>query len=432
MRRKINKLKTNAEFMRYFNNTSWLFLDKLIKMGVGFFVIIYLTRYLGPELFGLLSYAQSFVGIFAAFATLGIDAILVRELTKRNQNEDELIGTAFTLKVVASIIGIFTVFVINLGITDRDAALLTNIISLMLLFQCPNCLDSYFQAKIKSKYSAISNSVAFIVSSALKLGLVYFEAHIEYFAYSLVFDAMLIAVGYLIIYKHQNKSFFKLKFNKKIAFYFIKNGWPLMMVTMAAFIYTRTGQVMIKYMIGNQAVGYYASAARVSELFYFIPLLITQSIFPKIIEIKSKSEQEYFDFLERLYRLLIWLVLPIAIGLFVFSEAIVRILYGKEYSEASGVLSILAFGIVFNAIGTVSTKILYVEHYERKYLYRSVMGVFINIILNFILINIYGVNGAAVATLITLFILYYVYDVFDKDLHRFYRLKLLCFLPNRF
>lgn len=429
----INKLKSiqkHQGFMKYFKNTSWLFFERIVKMGVSFFVIILLTRYLGPENYGLLSYSQSFVGIFVSFSTLGIDIILVRELTKNKENSSKLLGTAFFLKLFTSFIAISIIFIINMSIEDKEAVLLTNIIAFILIFQSFSTIDTFFQANVISKYSVIANTVAFVFSSLVKLVLVYMEAELIYFAYALVFDAIVIAFGFIYIYIKQKQSLLEWKFDKMSAIYFLNNGWPLMLVALAAFIYTRTDQVMLKHMVENEAVGNYAAAVKVSELFYFIPLLITQSIFPKIVQMRERSEQEYFSLLEKLYKLLVWSAIPIALGLFVFSDLIVSILYGSQYTQASSVLSILAFAIIFNAIGTITTKVLYVEHYERKYLYRSILGVFVNIGLNFYFIPIYGSQGAAISTLITLFIIYYIYDILDKDLHRFYYLKLQCYIPK--
>lgn len=427
---KLKSFKNNQGFMKYFKNTSWLFGERILKMGISFFVIILLTRYLGPENFGLLSYSQSFVGIFVAFATLGIDVILVRELTKDKEANDKLIGTAIILKFIASIMAIAIIFFINTMIEDKEAVLLTNIIAFTLLFQGINTIDTYFQANVLSRFSVIVNIIAFTISSLVKLALIFYEAELIYFAYALVFDAMVIAMGYIYIYVKQKKSLISLRYDKQIAIYFLKNGWPLILVAMAAFIYTRTDQIMIKHLVDNEAVGNYAAAIRVSELFYFIPLLITQSVFPKIIEVKLKSEKEYFKLLEKLYKLLVWTAMPVSLGLFVFSDSIVSILYGEKYIEAASILNILAFAIVFNAIGSITTKILYAEHYEKKYLYRSILGVFVNIGLNFWLINLYGASGAAVSTLMTLFTIYYIYDLLDKDLHKFYYLKWKCFLPQ--
>jgi hypothetical protein len=97
-------LKEHAGFMKYFKNTSWLFAEKILRMAVGLFVGIWVARYLGPDKFGLLSYAQSFVGLFSAIATLGLNGIVVREIVKYPEEEDGILGTAFILKMTGNVV----------------------------------------------------------------------------------------------------------------------------------------------------------------------------------------------------------------------------------------------------------------------------------------------------------------------------------------
>ena len=95
----IVQLKNHSGFRKYFANTSWLMAERIIRMTVALFVGVYVARYLGPERFGLLSYANSFVGLFLALATLGLDSIVIRELVKNPESRNELLGTAFGLKI---------------------------------------------------------------------------------------------------------------------------------------------------------------------------------------------------------------------------------------------------------------------------------------------------------------------------------------------
>ncbi len=95
-------LINNPGFRKYFANTSWLLGERILRMIVSLFVGIYVARYLGPERFGLLSYANSFVGLFTAIATLGLDGIVVRELVKLPRQRDKLLGTSFLLKVAGA------------------------------------------------------------------------------------------------------------------------------------------------------------------------------------------------------------------------------------------------------------------------------------------------------------------------------------------
>jgi O-antigen/teichoic acid export membrane protein len=86
-----HKINISPGFKRYFANTSWLMGHRVLSMVVALFVGVYVARYLGSERFGFLSYAGSFVGLFTALATLGLDGIMVRELVKTPERRDELV-----------------------------------------------------------------------------------------------------------------------------------------------------------------------------------------------------------------------------------------------------------------------------------------------------------------------------------------------------
>lgn len=429
---KIIVLFTQNSFKKYFFNTSWLFIERILKLIFNLVIISMLTRLLGPKNFGLLSYSQSFVGIFIAFSTLGLESILVKELIRRKNETDQILGTVFIIKLSASFLALLILFIITIYTNDSEARLLINIIGFTLIFQSLNLgMDTYFQANVKSRLSVISNLGVFVLSSILKLILIGFKFDLIYFAYAIVLDSVLVFIGYLIIYNHLNISIYSLKFDKKLAIYFLKSGWPMMLVALGVFLYTRVDQIMIRYFLDDKNVGYYSAALRVSEFFNFIPLLIVQSIFPKIIKEHNKENQRaYRGLLLNVYKIVVWISIPIILITVTFRELIINILYGPDFSYSSDILLILILNLLLFAIGSVNTKILYVENYEIKYMKRSILGVVTNIFLNFILIPLFGELGAAYSTLITLISIHYIYDLFDEDLHKFFMLKIKCFIPN--
>lgn len=81
----VSRFTLHPGFRRYFVNTSWLFAEKILRMVVGLIVGVWVARYLGPERYGLLNYAMSFVGLFSAIATLGLDGIVVCDESKREK-----------------------------------------------------------------------------------------------------------------------------------------------------------------------------------------------------------------------------------------------------------------------------------------------------------------------------------------------------------
>jgi len=240
--------------------------------------------------------------------------------------------------------------------------------------------------------------------------------------------SFLLAIASYYIYKFKERI--QWKFDRTTAILYLKNIWPLVFVAVSIHLYSKIDQVMLKHFIDASSVGYYAAALKIIAIVGFIPSVIVSSIYPKIIEAKEKGEEVYLSILEKTYRLVFWINILFIITIFFFSYDIISLLYGKQYIKSGTILILLSFGMIFSAVDTVFTKMLYIEHYERKYLHKSIVGMFVNIMLNYFLIPIYGVNGAVFATIITLFIINYIYDLFDKDLRKLYHLKLKCFIPK--
>ena len=147
--------------MKYFKNTSWLFAEKILRMVVGLLVGVWVARYLGPEKFGLLSYALSFVGLFSIVATFGLDEIVVREIVKDESRRDGLIGTAFWLKLFGAFVVLLALaFAVKFTSNDDNTNILVFIIASALIFQSFNVVDFYFQSKVMGKFIVYANLIS--------------------------------------------------------------------------------------------------------------------------------------------------------------------------------------------------------------------------------------------------------------------------------
>ncbi|EQB39811.1 hypothetical protein M947_04340 [Sulfurimonas hongkongensis] len=437
----INKLKSlqnNQGFMKYFKNTSWLFGEKILRMIVGLFVGIWVARYLGPEQFGLFSYAQSFVGLFTAIATLGLDGIVVRELVKDKSIRDELIGTAFWLKLMGAF-GVLLVLAVAVNFTSNDSYtnLLVFIIASATIFQSFNVIDLYFQSKVLSRYVVYANIISLFISSIVKVVLILSGAPLIAFAWVVLLDSFVLACGFVYFYIYHFYHFtpdtksqairhfalrykipFKiqnLKFKKSTAISLLKDSWPLILSAIVISIYMKIDQVMIKEMLDSQVVGQYAAAVRISELWYFIPMVIVSSLFPAIINAKKQSEKLYYIRLQKLYNMMVWLAIAIALPMTFLSDWVVDLLYGEQYNQAGSVLMIHIWAGVFVFLGVASGKWLLSENLQIFSTINTSIGAVINVGLNYILIPKIGVDGAAWATLFSYFIAAYFSLLFWKQ-----------------
>jgi O-antigen/teichoic acid export membrane protein len=394
-------------------------------MFIGLFVGIWVARYLGPEQFGLLSYAQSFVFLFTAFSTLGLDAIVVRELVKSDKKRDTILGTAFFLKLIGAIF-ILPTLALATQITSNDqyTNILVFIIASTTIFQSFNVIDFYYQSKVLSKYVALANTITLALSSIIKVVLILNEASLIAFAFMAIFDSLVLALGLIYYYKKATRlSLFNWKFDWPTAKALLKDSWPLILSSFIVSIYMRIDQVMIKEMLGINANGQYTAALRLSEAWYFIPIAISNSVFPAIIHAKKISEKQYNKKIQQLYTLMVWSAIGIALPMSFLSDSIISILYGDAYKLASDVLTIHIWAGIFVFLGVASSKWLLNENLQIISLYRTFFGMLINIALNLLLIPKYGIVGAAISTLISYMFAGYLLDIFNNKTKQMFVMK---------
>lgn len=432
MLNKLRMLQKNQGFMKYFKNTSWLFGEKILRMVLGLFVGIWVARYLGPEQFGLFSYAQSFVGLFTAFATLGLDGIVVRELVKDETRRDELIGTAFWLKLIGAI-AVLIVLGIAVNFTSNDHA--TNVIVFIIasatVFQAFNVVDFYFQAKVMSRYIVFANVISLLLSSIVKIVLILNQAPLVVFAWTVLFDSFVLACGFIYYYIKNNSKFYiqHLTFNKSTAIDLLRDSWPLILSGIVISIYMKIDQVMIQEMLGSEAVGQYAAAVRISEAWYFIPVVVTSSLFPAIVNAKKMSEELYYARLQKLYNFMVLLAVGIALPMTFLSDWVINLLYGSQYSQAGSVLMIHIWSGVFVFLGVASAQWLISENFVYIAFFRNLVGSIGNILFNILLIPKMGIQGVAIATLIAWMLSSFLFDfILPKTKTMFYmKLQALTF-----
>ncbi len=413
---KLKELSTNHSFMRYFENISWLMAEKILRMGVGLFVGIWVARYLGPEQFGLLSYAQSFVFLFTAIATLGLDGIIVRELIKDDTQRDVLLGTALCLKLVGAMI-ILPVLAIAVQLTSNDnyTNLLIFIITSATIFQSFNVIDYYYQSKVLSKYVALANSISLALSTVIKITLILNEASLIAFALVIVFDSLVIAIGLILFYKKASKkNLSNWCFEWVMATKLLKDSWPLILSSIVLTVQARIDQVMLKEMLGNVEVGFYSVAMRLIEVFAFVPMILKSSLYPSIQKAKEHSVELYQNRLLNLYRLNFVLFLVTAIPIYFLAEEIIAFLFGKEYQPAGVLLSLMSIRLFFANMGVARGVYILTENLMKFSLITMVIGTAINIMLNYLWIGEYGGKGAVVATIVsfsfTVFIIDFLYS----------------------
>ena len=142
---KFKSLQKNQGFIKYSKNISWLFFERILRITVGLFVSVWVAKYLGPKQFGFFSYTLSFVALFGFMVTISHTSIVVRELVKNPNHNDEIVSTAFWLKIMGAMLGVLITLAISINFTsnDRFVNILILIIASSNIFHSFNVVDDY-------------------------------------------------------------------------------------------------------------------------------------------------------------------------------------------------------------------------------------------------------------------------------------------------
>jgi polysaccharide transporter, PST family len=421
------------ELAAIFKNTSWLLLDRVLRMTVGFAIGVWIARYLGVEQYGLFSYATAFVYLFSPLVSLGLDNIVVRDLVQQSDAKDTILGTTFWLRVVGSgvSVGLAIATILVVRPNDPGTASLVAILSIAGLFQSMDVVDLWFQSQVQSQYVVVAKSAVFFAIALLKMALILFQAPLVAFAGAGLLDVGLSAIALAVVYRRRGHSWRRWCWHRQRAKVLLKEGFPLMLSCITIMIYMKIDQIMLGNMVGDQSVGIYTAATRLSEAWYFIPTVIISSVTPSIYKARERSEADYYHSVSRLMRLMNAIAIAIAIPITVFAPTIIQRCYGAAYLQSSTVLVVHIWAAIFVFMGLTTIPCFIVDGLTHLALRRTVLGAAINVGLNLVFIPHYTVTGAAIATVISQAVASYISHAFHPQTAKMFWLQTrsLLFLP---
>jgi O-antigen/teichoic acid export membrane protein len=388
-------------FRRYFANTSWLFLEQILRIIAGLLIGVYVARFLGPEKFGLFGYVLAFVALFSSVAKLGLDGIIVRDLVNAPEKRDIYLGTAFWLKILGAILaGVGIALVVVFTENDHTTRIYIGIIAAGLIFQSFEVVDFYFQSRVLSKYVSICKISQLLLSSSLKLYFVSINADLFWFVLVSVIDQASLAGALGYAYSRQNIRGFYFQFDLGVAKKLLNSAKPLIVASIMVSVYSSIDRVIIKEMLGAREVGLYVAATGLVSALYFVPTLIANSLFPAILNAKQQSEYLYNRRLSLLYKYILSFGLIVCLLVSVFAIPLISLLYGQKFSESAEVLQIYIWNFLLICFSAIFGKWLLSESLQYLMPRFTMMAIIVNIIGCYTLIPLWSIKGAAVAALL--------------------------------
>jgi len=426
-----NRIAHRPNLVKIVDNIGWLFFDKILRMGVGVLVWVWIARYLGPDQFGLLNFAMAFTGLFGALAALGLQGVVVRDIVGDPQSASQTLGTAALMQLIAGLVT-FLLILVSIAYFRPDDALSRSVVAILgaiMMLKASEIAVYWFESQVQSKYTVWVQNSVFLVFAAVKVAMILQGAPLIAFVWAMLAEAAVVAVILLFVMGLRGQRLTKLAASLERAKTLLRDSWPVILSAIAITVYMKVDQIMLGQMIGDEAVGIYSAAVRISEVWYFIPMVIVASVFPTILESKKHSEAQYYERLQKLYDLMVIISVSVALPMTFLAKPLISLLFGAAYTDAGTVLAIHTWAAVFVFLGVASGTWFLAENRLSLSLQRTVLGAIANIVLNLILIPDFGVMGSALALVISQALASLLYDGLNRDTHRMFHMKLSSFNP---
>lgn len=405
--------KINLDLSQIKKNSFYFFLISFTRIFGNAIILIIIARLFGSLIYGSFASALTLSTIFLTIADFGFDFLLVTELAKKENKQEEVFFRFLPYKFI--LLSIAFISLILISFTFKSSDLSTSLISVFSFYMLFGSLSNFNFAFLRGinvfKYEAYFNLFNGILSIISVYVFFLFGFSIIAIAILLSSFKLLLFLGsFSIIKKHivffPNK-FISPKFNKdfkKVAVF----GTNLIF----GLLFFQLDTVLLLYIKGDEIAGIYQSAFRIMALFLVLPEIIIWAILPLLTRFLEVDEEKFFLLLKMMARILFTLAIPICMGLLVFPKLILILIYSRdEFLQAAPLLQIMALIILIRFIDEVYALILTVSNKQKIRAKIASIATVINLTLNLLLIPNYGIIAAVYASLITNLVVALIYFI---------------------
>ena len=384
---------------RILKNISSLALARVVSMATSLVSSIYLARVLGAESYGILGFGTALLSFFTLVVNLGFDVFGTREIAREHERVQELTNNILTMRLFLAVV-VFGLYAVVIAWIDKPAAFKAVLIVLGVnLFTNALTLDWVYQGVERMDVIATRQVLSSLLGLLAVFILVHEQTDVILAAVASVVALLINAVWMLNRYL-QDFNGFKFSFNWKLYQEILQASLPIAVSSFMISIYYSMDTVMLGFMRTEEEVGWYTAAYKFLNI-AIVPMgIFVQALLPTLSNAYGNQvlmKQRAIN----LAKALLVVGVPISATGMVFAQDLIKLIFGNSYIPASNALVLLMANVFLIYINTVYGNPLVAWNQQKNQMYAILAGGVINIILNFLLIPGYGIEGAALATLIS-------------------------------
>ena len=377
-------------------NFLFLILGNGIRWILSFFVTVYLARVLGASGFGKISFAFSIFAYGVLLSDLGLTILGIREVARKKNNIDELSSNILSLRLILALISFTILLLFSLfAPLQKDTRVLLTLYSFSIFFYA-FYLDWFFRGRERMANIAAASIITQIIYVILVFSFVNQANDIIRIPF-LWFAGIGAGAIFLFLIFYLTKHHFRFH----VDFSLLKLSIPVGIAAIMNQVYFHFDLVTIGLIKGESDVGLYNAGFKLVTFLLSVDTAFAWVYFPMVSRFFVESKEKLKSLVFAGTKLILLFAVPLAFGGTLLAGRVINLIYGEQFTGASDAFRILIWAIPLTSIQTIFAFGLLGCNLEKKYSLGMVIGTFINIVLNLILIPFLGIKGAAAATIIS-------------------------------
>ncbi|MCK4584053.1 flippase [candidate division WOR-3 bacterium] len=377
-------------------NFLFLIIGNGIRWILSFFVTVYLARVLGASGFGKISFAFSIFAYGVLLSDLGLTILGTREVARKKNNIDELSSNILSLRLILALLSFTILLLFSLfAPLQKDTRVLLTLYSFSIFFYA-FYLDWFFRGRERMANIAAASIITQIIYVILVFSFVNQANDIIRIPF-LWFAGIGAGTIFLFLIFYLTKHHFRFH----VDFSLLKLSVPVGIAAIMNQVYFHFDLVTIGLIKGESDVGLYNAGFKLVTFLLSVDTAFAWVYFPMVSRFFVESKEKLKSLVFAGTKLILLFAVPLAFGGTLLAGRVINLIYGEQFTGASDAFRILIWAIPLTSIQTIFAFGLLGCNLEKKYSLGMVIGTFINIVLNLILIPFLGIKGAAAATIIS-------------------------------
>lgn len=379
-------------------NSIWIMLEKSVNIIGLISINALMAKYIGPEDFGKINISTSLFIFVQTLSWFGGQNIIFKRMS---ENAKSGIALAMHTQNQRRIF-----FLLSSGSVLVYLYLFTDLI--VFLFGVANCIATYYivmdffsiynNTQLKSKINTLTNVIGLSVALWVRFCISHFTLPVYYFTIPIIIIPLIPYVMRLIYFNYTTKIKGSNKGAEMYNRHMLYTGGALILSSLSADIYTQISSIFLANILSYSNLGVYSVALTIGGAWSFVVLALITSFFSKIYSEKNPLTIEML--LIKINRLVIIFSLVALGGFYIFGDLFIKLLYGDQYMGSVNIIPIIIIGTMFSSLGTICYRYMIKESGYNYLAKKMVLCCILTIPLSWLMINAFGINGAAYCFLI--------------------------------